>query len=113
MTFDQLIDLLKQKAPKIVPIGLSDKDGMPINTGDIVKFYVTPDTGVSVPFGPRPGVCKMVDVVLQIDRVFYFVNLISDTGARAWRHNQSCKVIGNIYDSPEALKEGLRFQPEE
>lgn len=104
MTFDQLIERLRGKIPEIHPTGLSDMDGKPIHTGDIVEFYFEPGTNFGVPFHSKEEKQHSVDVVVQIDRVFYFVSPSTQGGARAWRYNQVCKVIGDIFATPELLR---------
>jgi uncharacterized phage protein (TIGR01671 family) len=81
------------------PTGLKDKDGTEIFEGDMVEFWFSFDEGISSE--PRPNFTRMLDLVEIHDGQPYFVDKCIGSGALAWRYNEYCKVIGNIYDAPK------------
>ena len=78
------------RVAKRVPIGLKDRAGRDIYTGDIVEYYFDADLGYSLKADTR--YTRMRDVVIVHDRKPYFV--CASGGAYAWRHVHYCKVIG-------------------
>jgi hypothetical protein len=106
MNFDQLIAEFRRMNPEVRDTGLQDSRGTPIKTGDIIKFYTRAETAEAVPFDSPGPKHEVIDVVLEIDRVVYFISPSTHSGARAWRYNQVCQVVGNLQDNPELLRGG-------
>ena len=92
---------LKNKIEKRELIGLRDREGSDIREGDIVEFYYDWKKGSS-PVNKNGKYSKMIDVVVIFEGdPAFFCNL--GIGAHAWRYNDVCKVIGNIWENPELI----------
>ena len=72
------------------PIGLCDKNGTEIQTGDVVEFYFDENLGYSME--PDKKYTRMRDVVTEYENKFYFSCHYGS--AFAWRHNKYCQIIG-------------------
>jgi uncharacterized phage protein (TIGR01671 family) len=77
-------------------IGLKDKEGTPIREGDIVEFFFDADYGHG---DEESGFARMVDTVEKHGEMWYFMDHDIGCGAFAYRHNDHCRVIGNIHET--------------
>ncbi len=75
--------------------GYKDKNGTPINHGDIVIFYFDADYGHG---DEQSGYTKMVDVCFYDNQIDVFL-LLNECGRGSFifRHNKYCEVIGSVY----------------
>jgi uncharacterized phage protein (TIGR01671 family) len=77
--------------------GLKDKNGAKIFEGDIVKYY---------------GICKTIIGVVKIceedfSGLYGVCEAFTDgSGTSLLKAKIDCQVVGNIYDTPELLKQG-------
>ncbi len=89
-------------------IGLKDRDGRQIMTGDIVEFYFA-EHGGATPDGSWTGSTKMIDVVARQGDLFYFISEMG--GAFAERYNTVCKVVGRMPVDAGLVVDALAFAP--
>ena len=84
--------------------GWDDKNGIPINHGDIVRFYFDANNGYSD--SESEGYSEMIDLCAydEEDGAFY-LNCDLGMGSFVWRCNQYCEVIGNVYENIGILLE--------
>lgn len=77
--------------------GLKDKNGIKIFEGDIVKYY---------------GICKPIIGVVKIceedfSGLYGVCEAFTDgSGTSLLKSKIDCQVVGNIYETPEMLKQG-------
>lgn len=89
----------KDRFEKRELIGYSDREGTDIRDGDIVEFYYCFEKGESSN-GEDEDYSRMVDVAVNYKgSPVFFCDL--GMGSYAWRYNDVCKVIGNIWENPE------------
>jgi hypothetical protein len=83
--------------------GYYDKKNNQINNGDIVRFYFDADYGYG---NKKSGYTEMIDICWYDikDKKFYLMSDIG-SGSSVSRHNKFCKVIGNVFENKELLKD--------
>lgn len=98
-TFDNKIGKPIRVIPETIGqyTGLTDKNGAKIFEGDIVKYY---------------GICKPIIGVVKIceedfSGLYGVCEAFTDgSGTSLLKAKIDCQVVGNIYDTPELLKQG-------
>ena len=82
-----------------------DRDGKILAHGDIVRFYYSATYGywLDEASGDKKDFTEMIDIV-HFDGESW--RLYSDIGRASYigRHNDFCKLIGNVWDNPELVK---------
>lgn len=111
--FADLLVILRDRTVYRRHSGLRDASDFPISEGDIILFYAMLDKDGKVKtfrHKQRSPFCfTMVDVVQEVDDVFYAVNYDQEGGVLLATVAADCEVIGSVHSTgTQVLKANLK-----